>query len=134
MEQIVPGLVAEQTKVVAASDTAEHLGSGSVPVFATPSLILLLESTAVAATQPYLPAGYQTVGVRVDIRHIAATPVDMRVWARAELVERHDRRLTFRVEAWDEHELIGEGTHERVLVETARFMARVEAKRHLPME
>ncbi|HZB94511.1 MAG TPA: thioesterase family protein [Herpetosiphonaceae bacterium] len=128
MEQIVPGLVAEQTKVVMVDDTAEHLGSGTAPVLATPRLILLLESTAVAATQPFLPAGYQTVGVRVDIRHIAATPVGMRVRARAELVAREGRRLTFRVEAWDEHELIGEGTHERVLVETARFVARVKAK------
>ena len=128
MEQIVPGLVAEQTKVVMADDTAEHLGSGTVAVLATPSLILLFESTAVAATQPYLPAGYQTVGVRVDVRHVAATPVGMRVRARAEVVAREGRRLTFRVEAWDEHELIGEGTHERVLVETARFMARVKAK------
>lgn len=128
LEQVIPGLAAEQTRVVSTSDTAQQIGSGQAPVFATPSLILLLESTAVATTQPYLPVGYQTVGVHVDVRHIAATPIGMRIRARAELLKVDRRRLTFQVQAWDEHELIGEGTHERVIVETQRFVSRAQAK------
>jgi fluoroacetyl-CoA thioesterase len=129
MEQIVPGLVAEQSIIVSDNDTAQHLGSGEASVFATPSLILLMEHTAVVATQSYLPVGHQTVGVHVDVRHVAATPVGMRVRARAELVAVDGRQLRFQVRAWDEQELIGEGTHERVIVATERFMARVQAKR-----
>jgi fluoroacetyl-CoA thioesterase len=128
MEQIAPGLVAEHTIVVSDNDTAQRLGSGEATVFAMPSLILMLERAAVLATQPYLPAGYQTVGVHVDIRHVAATPIGIRVRARAELVVVDGRRLKFQVQAWDEHELIGEGTHERAIVETERFMTRVQAK------
>lgn len=127
-EQIVPGLVAEHTLVVGERDTAQSMGSGEAAVFATPSLVLLLEHAAVLAIRPHLPLGSQSVGVHLDVRHLAATPVGMRVRARAEVIAVDGRRVSFRVQAWDERELIGDGTHERMIVETERFMARVQAK------
>jgi len=130
MEAIVPGLVAELTHIVHAGDTAQHLGSGAAAVLATPTLILWLEQTAVAALALYVPDGAQTVGIHVDVQHVAATPVGMTVRTRAEVRDVSGRRVVFGVQAWDAHELVGEGTHTRVLVDTARFLARAHAKGH----
>jgi len=127
--EIKVGLVAECAQLVSAQETADHLGSGSVSVFSTPSMVLLMERTAVQAIEPVLPAEQQTVGIRIDVRHLAATPAGMTVRCKAELTEVNGRMLTFRVEAWDDVELIGEGTHERMLVQTQRFLDRVATKR-----
>lgn len=129
MEGILrPGLVGEARLRVEEANTASHLGSGQVPVLATPEMIRLMEQASVAAVDPLLPEGSRTVGVHVDVKHIAATPVGLEVTARAELVEVEGRRLTFRVEASDERERIGEGTHQRVIIDLARFQARVHEK------
>ena len=88
-----------------------------------------MERAAVAAVDHLLPDGHRTVGVEVNVRHLAATPVGMRVRAQAELTAVEDRRLTFRVEADDEVEKIGEGEHRRVIIDVERFKERVEAKR-----
>jgi len=128
MEQIVPGLVGQSEMVVHEENTARHLGSGNVDVLATPEMIRLMEKAAVAAVDHLLAEGRCTVGVAVDVRHLAATPVGMKVRVRAELVTVDGRKLTFRVEAHDELERIGEGEHERVIVDLDRFKARVEAK------
>jgi predicted thioesterase len=102
---------------------------GMVPVLATPRLISFLERTAHLAVFPLLAEGQSTVGTLVNLRHLAATPVGMEVRFRAELVEVDRRRLLFKVEAWDEVEKIGEGQHERYIIDQARFLSGVEKKR-----
>lgn len=116
-----------QTTVTEA-DTAARWGSGLVPVFSTPALVGLMESAAVAALHGHLPAGQTTVGGRIDVRHLAATPVGLTVRAAAELTAIEGRKLVFRIEAWDEQEKVGEALHERYLIDEARFMARVQGK------
>jgi len=123
-----PGLKGIRDLVVAPEHTAPHVGSGRVPVLATPVVINLLEAAALAAVEHLLPEGHQSLGVQLDIRHFAATPVGMRVEAEAELVAVDGRTLRFRVSARDEREPISEGTHERVVVNVARFDRRLEAK------
>src|SRR5919202_4607619 len=129
MDQIQPGLVGESSEIVTDELTAASYDSGLVAAFATPAMVGLMESAAFLATKEYLPAGQTTVGIEVNIRHLAATPVGMQVHARAELVRVEGRKLFFAVEAWDEGEKIGEGTHTRMLVDEARFYARFEEKR-----
>jgi predicted thioesterase len=128
MDELQIGLSAETRLTVAESDTAANWGSGLVPVFGTPSLVGLMEAAAVKALEGYLPAGQTTVGGRIDLRHLAATPVGMTVRARAELTALEGRKLTFQVEAWDEVEKIGEAQHERFVIITEKFVARVQAK------
>ncbi|NLE77140.1 MAG: thioesterase family protein [Chloroflexi bacterium] len=123
-----PGLQGEKRLRVEAIHSARHLGSGNVEVFATPELVRLMEQASVAAVDHLLPEGHRTVGTSVEIRHLAATPVGMNVVARSEVLAVDGRRITFRVEAYDERELIGEGTHERFVIDLARFGARVKAK------
>jgi fluoroacetyl-CoA thioesterase len=122
------GLTEEITHVVAEEDTAATYGSGLVPVLSTPHLIALMEAASQAAIAPYLEEGETAVGTRVDMRHLAATPVGMQVRVRAELLEVDRRRLRFHVEAWDEVEKVGEAEHERFIIDQARFMARVTEK------
>ncbi len=129
MEPITPGLTGEQTTTVTEAQTARHLGSGGVMVFATPSMIALMERAAVAAIDHLLPEGQASVGVMVNVRHLAATPLGHQVRARAEVTGVEGRQISFRVEAWDEKELIGEGTHTRFVIDLARYMQRLESKR-----
>jgi len=114
--------------VVGTRDTAHHVGSGRIKVLATPVMIMLLEEAALQAVEDHLPAGYQTVGIRLDVTHIAATPVGMHVTAGAEVVAVDGRKLIFKVWADDEAERIGEGTHERIIVELERFDKRISVK------
>ena len=125
---LVPGAKGMQGIVVGPHHTAAHVGSGRIPVLATPVMVNLMEAAALAAVEAQLPPGQQTLGTRVDVTHIAATPVGMRVTAHALLVKVEGRKLTFRVHAEDERELIGEGTHERVIVNAERFERRVRDK------
>jgi fluoroacetyl-CoA thioesterase len=135
MEQIRPGLFAERTTIVVDALLATHLGSGSLAVYATPAMIALMESAAVAAIDPLLPEGQASVGIALEVKHLAATLPGRQVRARAEVLAVEGRKVTFRVQAWDEQErssstsLIGEGTHTRVVVDTARFMERVQSRR-----
>jgi predicted thioesterase len=128
MPELTPGLSAEITLTVTESDTAARWGSGLVPVFGTPSLVGLMENAAVKALQGHLPEGQTTVGGRIDVQHLAATPVGMNVRARAELKTIEGRKLIFQIEAWDEVEKIGEATHERFIIKTDKFIARAQAK------
>jgi predicted thioesterase len=118
-------MVGEVERVVTEALTAAQMGSGTVAVFATPALVALMEAAAVTALEDALPKGRVSVGVRIDVRHTAATPVGTRVRARAELVAVDGRRLRFHVEAWDEVQSIGTADHERVLVDERRFMEQV---------
>lgn len=123
-----PGLTGAAELVVGEAHTAPSIGSGRIHVLATPVMINLMESAALDAAEHLLPPGQQSLGTRIDVSHVAATPVGMRVRATAELVEVRGRRLVFRVAARDEAEPIGEGVHHRVVVEVARFDERVQAK------
>jgi fluoroacetyl-CoA thioesterase len=128
VEELTPGLIGEVGTVVTEMDTADRWGSGLVPVFGTPALVGLMEGAAVEALAGHLPPGQTTVGGRIDVQHLAPTPVGMRVRGRAELLEVEGRRLVFRVEAWDEVERIGKATHERFVVDEERFVAKAKAK------
>jgi fluoroacetyl-CoA thioesterase len=123
------GLRGEASLVVGPEHTAEAFGAGGVAVFGTPMMIGLMENAAWTVVQPLLTEGETTVGTLVNIRHLAATPIGMRVTATAELVEIDGRRLVFRVGARDERQLIGEGTHERARVMLDRFLARLAQSR-----
>jgi len=127
-DKIKPGLKGATEIIVGTRDTAPHIGSGKIKVLATPVMVNLIEAAALNAVERFLPEGHQTVGTRLDITHTAATPVGMRVIARAELVKVDGRRLTFRVSAEDEKEPIGEGVHERIIVNVARFDKRTQEK------
>lgn len=123
-----PGLSHTLEVVVDRKDTAAHVGSGVVQVLATPVVINLFESAALRAIEHLLPAGYQSLGTRLDVRHIAATPVGMKVSASARVARVEGRTVYFALEARDERELIADGTHERVIVNVAKFDARVQKK------
>ncbi len=125
---IAPGLVGEARVLVTEEQTARHLGSGGVNVFATPAMVRLMEEAAVKALAGRLPPGQQSVGVFLQVRHLAPTPLGMTATARAELVAVDGRRLTFRVTVHDDVELVGEGNHERVLIDLARFGGRAAEK------
>jgi len=123
-----PGLEGTADLIVGEEHTAPRIGSGKVHVLATPVMINLMEAAALAAVEHLLPAGRQSLGTRVDVSHIAATPVGMTVRATAVATQIDGNHITFRVAAHDEQDLIGEGTHERVVVNVARFDARVSDK------
>ena len=103
-------------------NSAETLGSGNVPVFATISMIGLMEKTCLESVLPFLEPGQDTVGTHVNVSHAKATPIGMKVWCESELIEIDRRRLIFRVTAFDEAGLIGEGTHERFIIDKERFI------------
>jgi fluoroacetyl-CoA thioesterase len=125
------GLSGSAELVVGEEHTAPRVGSGRVHVLATPVMINLIEAAALAAVEHLLSPGYQSLGTVLDVRHIAATPVGMRVRATAEVVKVEGRALSFRVEARDQRDLIGDGTHERVIVNVERFDKRVQEKLQL---
>ena len=124
----MPGQHASTEIVVGTRDTAHHVGSGKIKVLATPVMVMLLEEAALNAVEGLLPEGYQTVGTRLDIKHIAATPVGMRVNAHAEVINVTGRTIVFKIWADDECERISEGEHERVVVELHRFDNRIQQK------
>src|SRR5204862_3373466 len=123
-----PGLTGTGELVVGEQHTAPRTGSGRIHVLATPVMINLIEAAALAAVEQSLPEFHQSLGTRLDISHIAATPVGMRVRATAEVVRVEGRTIHFKVRAEDEREFIGEGTHERVVVNVERFDKRVQDK------
>ena len=122
------GLLGTAELLVAQQHTAPFVGSGRIAVLATPVMINLIEAAALNAVEHLLPAGYQSLGTRLDVSHIAATPVGLRVTATAEVVRVEGRTIIFRAEARDEVEAIGGGTHQRVVVSVARFDERVQRK------
>jgi len=128
MDPLVPGLTGTAEMIVGTNDTAPRVGSGRIAVLATPVMINLFEEAALAAVEDLLPEGKQSLGTELNVTHIAATPIAMKVVATAELIAVDGRKLSFRVSARDEIELIGEGTHERVVVTAATFATRIEAK------
>lgn len=128
MSEIKPGLVGEVEIEVTPEQTAIHLRSGDVHVFATPMMVRLMEWASLSAVDPLLPPGQTTVGGYIAVHHLAPTPVGMKVRARAELEAVDGRKLTFHVTVHDEVELVGEGTHERWIINVGRFLDRVKEK------
>ena len=122
------GMKGRAETVVTAENTAQAVGSGLVPVFATPYMIALMENAAVNAVQAQLAADEGTVGTRLDVTHDAATPIGLKVWAEAEVTAVEGRRLTFAVTAYDEREKIGGGTHERFVIKPEKFLAKTQTK------
>lgn len=122
------GMSAEIERIVGEEDTAVRFGSGGVKVFATPMMVALMENAALNTVDPLLEEGFATVGLSLNVKHIAATPVGMKVRARAELIGIEGKKLHFRIEAFDEQEKIGEGTHERYIIELSKFLERTGKK------
>jgi fluoroacetyl-CoA thioesterase len=128
LARITPGLTGTAEIVVGPEHTAAFVGSGRIAVLATPVMINLIEAAALAAVEHLLPAGHQSLGIKLDISHTAATPIGLRVTATAEVLHVEGRTITFGVEARDEFEPIGGGSHQRVVVSVARFDERVQHK------
>lgn len=123
------GIKGHKEQIVTPEMSAARVGSGLVEVFATPMMVALIEQTCLESVLPKLEEGQGTVGTLVNVTHVSATPVGMRVWCESELVEVDRRRLVFKVKAYDECGLIGEGTHERFIIDTAKFFEKVLNKK-----
>jgi fluoroacetyl-CoA thioesterase len=128
LSKMKPGLKGHAQILVGVEHTAPSIGSGKVPVLATPVMINVIEAAALAAVEHLLPVGHQSLGIHLDVRHFAATPIGMHVHASAELIAVEGRTLSFRVEAHDDSEPIGGGSHQRVVVNVARFDERIQRK------
>jgi predicted thioesterase len=128
-EYVKVGMKNELSFVVEPAYTASEVGSGGLPVLATPSMIAFMERTARRFLDDVLPQGFSSVGMSVDIRHLAPTPAGWTVRTICEVLEVDGRRVVFDVEAWDENEKVGEGRHQRMVIDEARFIQRVENKR-----
>lgn len=130
MSELKVGQVYETKKIVEEADTAAKFGSGGVYVFATPMMIGIMENAAMNCVAEVLGEGESTVGIHLDVKHLAATPMGMEVRAIAELIEIDGKKLRFKVEAFDEKEKIGEGTHDRFVINVEKkFMGRLESKK-----
>lgn len=125
------GIKGEMTVEVNQHNTAKAMGSGLLDVFATPALVALMEGAAVKALEPYQAS---SVGIALNIKHVAATPVGMKVRAVAQLTEVDRKRLVFTVEAFDDMERIGSGRHERFLIQDEAFLSKVKAKKESAAE
>jgi len=128
MDDIRPGLVGRSILTVTEDDTARSMGSGDLPVFATPALVALMENAAVNALSGYLPEGATTVGAFISVEHVAPTPLGMAVSATATLVEASGNHFTFEITASDERGEIGRARHRRVAVQAERFLRKVAEK------
>jgi fluoroacetyl-CoA thioesterase len=127
-ECIEVGMKHEATFQVDEQYTAFHIGSGSLRVLATPSMIGFMERISHQLLTRCLPEGYSSVGAVVDVRHLAPTPLGWTVRVTSEVIEVDGRKVTLAVEAWDDQEMVGEGRHQRVVIDLNRFLQRVEAK------
>ncbi len=128
MDAVKAGLKGRVDLTVGDQHTAPSIGSGAIHVLGTPVMINLMEAAALDAAEHLMPKGHQSLGIHVNISHVAATPIGMKVHATAEVTAVEGNRIRFRVEAHDEAEMIGEGTHERVVVHVERFDKRVQKK------
>ncbi|MFZ3172543.1 MAG: thioesterase family protein [Carboxydocellales bacterium] len=129
MDSVKVGIKGEAKVQVSENNTAIVYGSGGVAVFATPAMIGLMEKAALSSIDNVLSTGLSSVGTRVDVKHLAATPVGMNVVAKSELLEVDGKRLEFKVEAYDEAGLVGEGTHQRYIVDLEKFIAKALTKK-----
>ena len=126
--EIRAGVSGSAELLVGEEHTAPRVGSGKVQVLATPVMINVIEAAALETVERFLPAGYQSLGTVLNVRHLAATPVGMRIRATAKVAKVDGRTIFFTVAVFDDKELIGDGTHERVVVNVAKFDERVQRK------
>ena len=126
--EIKVGLVEEASLLVTDQMTAVHIGSGSLQVFATPAMVTFVEQVCRRMADERLPAGQASVGIRVDIRHLAPTPLGGQVRLQAEITAYDGRVIEYQVRLWDETELVGEGQHIRAIIDETRFLNRVQSK------
>ncbi|MCD7825422.1 MAG: thioesterase family protein [Clostridiaceae bacterium] len=122
------GISGECETLVTKELTAEVMGSGELAVYATPAMVALMEKTAYQSVASELEAGMGSVGTRMDVKHVAASPVGMKILCKTELTKIDGRKLVFRVEAYDASGLIGEGIHERFIVDNAKFQEKADGK------
>lgn len=122
------GITGSQKTIVTKENTAEHMLSGLLPVYATPSMIAFMEYTCSESVRPMLDEGMGTVGTLVNIKHLCASPIGSHIRCECELIELDGRRLVFAVRAYDDFDLIGEGTHERFIIKEAKFMDKIAEK------
>ena len=122
------GIKGNRTVMVTESTTAKTMGSGELNVYATPAMIALMEETAYKSVAGELEEGMGSVGTKMDVQHVSASPVGMKITCETELTEVDGRRLVFAVRAKDEKGLIGEGIHERFIIENAKFQAKTDGK------
>lgn len=128
MAELKLGMKAEKSELVTENNTAATVGSGSLPVYATPAMIALIEQTAVKLLDGQLDEGLTTVGTKLDIAHISATPIGLSATCVCELVEIDRKRLVFDVKVSDACGIIGKGTHERFIVKAEPFVEKANAK------
>lgn len=122
------GIKGQRETIVTKENTAAGIGSGSLEVFSTPMMILLIEESCFMSVNDILEEGFTTVGTCVNVKHLSATPLGMKVVIKSELIKVDGRALTFKVEAYDEKGLIGEGIHERFIVNNEKFQAKTDSK------
>lgn len=128
------GLLGKEQTIVSHSNSAVAMGSGSLEVFSTPSMIALMECAAQNSVKGHLEPGKTTVGVSIEAKHVSATPLGMMVSCESELVQVDGKRLCFKITAFDKCGIIGTATHERMIVDAKRFMEKAGAKRNLGNE
>lgn len=129
IEDLKIGLANEKKFKVVYEQTAIAKGSGTVEVFSTPNLILEMEEVSLLLMQQYLPEGLSSVGTKIDVKHMAATPVGMEVTIKAKIKEVDRKRIVFEVSAYDKVEKIGEGIHERFIIDTEKFTLKANNKK-----
>ena len=122
------GLNTIKTKTVSESDSAKKYASGTIDVFATPAMIAFMEETSHHCIEQHLQKGQSSVGIHVDVKHLKATPIGMKVKCEAQLIKVEGKKLSFTVTAWDETEKIGEGTHMRYIIDSEAFLKALELK------
>jgi fluoroacetyl-CoA thioesterase len=129
LDELRPGLKGELTEQVTEAVSARHIGSGDLRVYATPAMVALVERASVRLLAPHLAEGESTVGIAIQLRHLAPTPLGKQVTARVEVQAVEGSRVSLTAEVWDEAEKVGEAQHQRVIIDVDRFLRRVEAKR-----
>jgi predicted thioesterase len=130
LSQIEVGMVAESSEKVTRELSAAHIGSGDVGVYATPMMVCLVERTCHNMVDGFLPEGHLTVGILINLKHLAPTPIGDTVRIQAELIDIQGKRLSFQAKIWDSEELVGEAEHVRAVIEVERFLERVSKKRN----
>ena len=122
------GIKGHQETTVTAADVASSVGSGTLQVFATPIMVALMEKAAFLSIEPLLERGQSSVGTRINIEHVRSTAMGKKVWAESEIIAVDRRKLSFKVAAYDEKGLIGQGEHERFIIDIEKFLSKVESK------